>query len=142
MYKDTKKLFRPDTVLISVEKKQYLMNTPISAEFPLVSIMKWFLENNQFITSADQFKDINELEGIYPDVAGGETISDFKPDGSGVEGFTIFASGADNARVREPFPYMHLPVQLKGLEFEINCYGRFAGLEMIRPSAFQHFTNI
>lgn len=142
MYKDTKKLFRPDTVLISVEKKQYLMNTPISAEFPLVSIMKWFLENNQFITSADQFKDINELEAIYPNVDGGETILDFHKDGTGVEGFTIVASGESNARVREPFPYMHLPVQYKGLEFEVNCYGRFAGVEMIRPAAFQHFTNI
>ena len=142
MYIDTKKIFRPDTILISVEKLLYLTNTPISVEFPLVSIMKWFLENNKFIKSVDQFKDINELESIYPDVAGGEDVTDFKPDGTGVEGFTIMASGADNARIREPFPYMHLPVQYKGLEFEINCYGRFAGVEMIRPAAFQHFTNI
>jgi len=142
MYKDTKKLFRPDTVLISVEKKQFLMNTPISDEFPLVSIMEWFLKNNMFIKSADQFKDINELEAIFPDVAGGEGITDFKPGNDGVEGFTILASGSDNARIREPFPFMHLPVQYKGLEFEINCYGRFGSLEMIRPAAFQHVTNI
>jgi len=45
-------------------------------------------------------------------------------------------------RVREPFPYVHLPVQLKGLEFEINCYGRFAGLEMVRPAAVQHWMGI
>ncbi len=142
MYVDTKKIYRPDTILISVEKLMYLTNTPISDEFPLVSIMKWFLENNKFIKSVDQFKDINELESIYPDVAGGDTISDFKPNGDGVEGFTIMASGADNARIREPFPYIHLPVQLKGLEFEINCYGRFAGVEMIRPASIQHYTNI
>jgi hypothetical protein len=142
MYIDTKKIFRPDTILISVEKLLYLTNTPISADFPLTSIMKWFLDNNKFIKSIDQFKDINELESIYPDAVGGETIEDFKPDATGVEGFTIMASGADNARIREPFPYMHLPVQYKGLEFEINCYGRFAGVEMIRPAAFQHFTNI
>ena len=148
MYIDTKKLFRPDTVLISVEKLLYLTNTPISAEFPLTSIMKWFLENNKFIKSVDQFKDINELETIYPDVVGGEGIHDFDEEGAidpsstAVEGFTIMASGADNARVREPFPYMHLPVQYKGLEFEINCYGRFAGIEMVRPAAFAHFTNI
>ncbi len=137
MYVDTKKLFRPDTILLSVEDKLYLENTPVSADYPLTSIMKWFLENNKFIKSADQFKDINELEGIYPATVGGT----FDPTGGQVGGFTIMCSGADNARIREPFPYMHLPVQYKGLEFEVNCYGRFAGVEMIRPAAFQHFLN-
>lgn len=137
VYIDTKKLFRPDTILMSVEDKLYLENTPISSEFPLVSIMKWFLENNKFIKSEEQIKDINELEGIYPATVGGT----FDPTGGQVGGFTVYKSGADNARIREPFPYMHLPVQYKGLEFEVNCYGRFAGVEMIRPAAFQHFLN-
>lgn len=137
VYVDTKKVFRPDTILMSVEDKLYLENTPISAEFPLVSIMKWFLENNKFIKSESQIKDINELEGIYPATVGGT----FDPTGGQVGGFTVYQSGADNARIREPFPYMHLPVQYKGLEFEVNCYGRFAGVEMIRPAAFQHFLN-
>ena len=137
VYVDTKKIFRPDTILMSVEDKLYLENTPISAEFPLVSIMKWFLENNRFIKSESQIKDINELEGIYPATVGGT----FDPTGGQAGGFTVYASGADNARIREPFPYMHLPVQYKGLEFEVNCYGRFAGVEMVRPAAFQHFLN-
>ncbi|MCS5549912.1 MAG: DUF2184 domain-containing protein [Gammaproteobacteria bacterium] len=137
VYIDTKKIFRPDTILMSVEDKLYLENTPISDEFPLVSIMKWFLENNKFIKSESQIKDVNELEGIYPATVGGT----FDPTGGQVGGFTVYKSGADNARIREPFPYMHLPVQYKGLEFEVNCYGRFAGVEMIRPAAFQHFLN-
>ena len=136
MYAETKKIFRPNKVLISVAKKQYLMNTPRSLQSD-VSIMDWFIANNMFIKSAEDFKDINELEGIY-DAAGGA----FDPTGASGEGFTVYADGADNARVREPFPYMHLPVQYKGLEFEINCYGRFAGVEMIRPAAFQHFYGI
>lgn len=136
MYSETKKLFSPDTILISVEKKLYLINTPRSDQSDM-SIMNWFLANNKFIKSADQFKDINELDGIY-DAAGGA----FDPTGASGNGFTIMASGEANARIREPFPYMHLPVQYKGLEFEINCYGRFAGVEMIRPDAFQHFYGI
>jgi len=142
MFADTKKLFRPDQILLSVEKKLYLENTARSDQSDM-SIMSWFIANNRFIKSVDAFKDINELESIYPDVRdGGEDTNDFHPQGGGVEGFTVMASGADNARIREPFPYMHLPVQYKGLEFEINCYGRFAGVEMVRPAAFQHFTNI
>lgn len=136
MYADTKKIFRPNKVLISVAKKQYLMNTPRSLQSD-VSIMDWFIANNMFIKSKEDFKDVNELEGIY-DAAGGA----FDPNGGKGEGFTVYADGADNARVREPFPYIHLPVQYKGLEFEINCYGRFAGVEMIRPAAFQHFYGI
>ena len=136
IYVDTKKIFRPDTILISVEKLMYLMNTPRSAASD-ESIMSWFLNHNKFITSVSQFKDINELAGIY-DAAGG----DFDKLGGKAEGFTVLASDADNMRIREPFPYMHLPVQYKGLEFEINGYGRFAGVEMIRPDAVQHFHNI
>ena len=142
MYADTKKLYKPDGIIMPVAKKMFLANTPISDQFPMTSCLSWFLANNTFITSADQIKDVNEVAGIYPDVDGGETIQDFKPDGSGVEGFTLMCSGPDKARIREPFPYMHLPVQLKGLEFEINCYGRFAGVEMIRPAAFSHHTGI
>ena len=78
---------------------------------------------------------------VYGEVDKAFTI-DFDESRGSYEGFTVVASGADNMRIREPFPYMHLPVQYKGLEFEINCYGRFAGVEMIRPDAFQHFLNI
>lgn len=136
VYSDTKKIFRPNKILISVEKKQYLMNTPRSLQSD-VSIMDWFIANNMFIKSSDDFKDINEVAGIY-DAAGGA----FDPTGAKAEGFTVYADAADNARVREPFPYIHLPVQYKGLEFEVNCYGRFAGVEMIRPDAFAHFYGV
>jgi len=137
VYVDTKKIFRPDTILISVEKKMYLMNTPRSIHSD-VSIMDWFCSNNMFITSASQFKDINELAGIYA----ANATDAFDPTGSSAEGFTVMCSGADNMRLREPFPYVHLPVQYKGLEFEVNCYGRFAGLEMVRPGSIQHFENV
>lgn len=138
MYVETKKLFRPDAIWMSVAAKQYLANTPRSLNSD-VSILNWFLANNMFIKSADQIKDINELEGIYPATA---DTSAFDPTGNLFDGFTVVASGADNARIREPFPYMHLPVQYKGLEFEVNCYGRFAGVEMVRPAAFQHFMGV
>lgn len=138
MFADTKMLFRPNKILMGVVKKQYLMNTPRSIHSD-VSIMDWFLKNNEFITSKDQIEAVNELTGIYPDPA---SLSDPFVVGSGYEGFTVMAESPDNMRVREPFPYMHLPVQYKGLEFEVNCYGRFAGVEMIRPAAVRHFTGI
>ena len=144
MYAGTKQLFRPNEIWMSVANKQLLMNTPRSLQSDM-SIMNWFLQNNDFINSADQIKDINEVAGIYPSVndAGAGTITGaFDPTQSSGEGFTVVANASDNMRVREPFPYMHLPVQYKGLEFEINCYGRFAGVEMIRPAAVAHWIGI
>lgn len=138
MYEGTLMLYRPNKILISVANKQYLMNTPRN-KLNDTSIMKWFLSNNDFITSADQFVDINELKDIYPDPTDIEAI-----DGTlhGFQGFTVLSEDSENMRIREPFPYMHLPVQYRGLEFEINCYGRFAGMEMVRPEAVSHHTGI
>lgn len=145
MYADTLQIFRPDMIIMSVANKKLLQNTPRSLQSD-VSILNWFLANNDFITSADQIKDVNEVAGIFPATndAGTPTgaLSDQIKPGNGGEGFTVVASGADNMRVREPFPYMHLPVQYKGLEFEVNCYGRFAGVEMIRAAAVQHWVGI
>jgi hypothetical protein len=135
MYADTLQLFSPDMIIMSVADKKLLQTTPRSTQSDM-SILSWFLANNDFITSADQIKDVNEVAGIYPSVA---NISDPIIPGNGYAGFTVVASGQDNMRIREPFPYIHLPVQLKGLEFEINCYGRFAGVEMIRPAAVAHW---
>lgn len=141
MYSDTKKLFRPNCILMSVAKKQFIMNTPRSIHSD-VSIMDWFLSNNMFITSKDQIKDINELAGIYPAASNTDPFIKEPVNETVNNGFTVMAESLDNMRVREPFPYVHLPVQYKGLEFEINCYGRFAGLELIRPGAVQHFHGV
>jgi hypothetical protein len=137
MFVDTKQLFRPDKLVMSVASKKILETTPRSLQSDM-SIMNWFLANNSFIHSRDQIVDVNEVAGIYPSTAAGV----FDSTGQSSEGFTVVASGEDNMRVREPFPYIHLPVQLKGLEFEINCYGRFAGVEMVRPAAVQHWMGI
>lgn len=139
MFVDTKQLFRPDKIIMSVASKKILETTPRSLQSDM-SILSWFLANNSFIHSADQIVDVNEVAGIYP--IRSSLANAFDGTGGSNEGFTVVSSGEDNLRVREPFPYVHLPVQLKGLEFEINCYGRFAGVEMIRPAAVQHWMGI
>lgn len=126
LYADTLKIHRPNTIFMNVAKKQFLFNTPRSLQSDM-SIASWFVANNNFVKSMDSIKDINELTGVF-----GADLQ--APD---AEGFVILEDSIDNLRMREPFPYRHLPVQYKGLEFEINCYGRFAGLEIIRPAAIQ-----
>lgn len=126
MYEDTKMIHRPNKILMSPSKYMYIMNTPRSLQSD-VSILDWFLKNNEFINSREQIVPVNELVGVFG-VTPGPVTGD-------KEGFVVMEEKEDNLRTREPFPYIHLPVQYKGLEFEINCYGRFAGLEIIRPAA-------
>jgi len=125
MFADTLMLHSPNKILISVLKYNYLVNTPRSLQSD-VSIMNWFIASNDYITSRSQFVVVNELTDVFGATPG---------PAAGSQGFVVFQDSADNLRLREPFPYKHLPVQYKGLEFEINCYGRFAGLEIIRPAA-------
>jgi hypothetical protein len=132
MFADTLKLHRPNRIMMNVLKYNYIMNTPRSLQSD-TSILKWFLANNMFITSADQIVPVNELDGVFGAVPGPT---------AGEQGFVVQATGMENARTREPFPYVHLPVQYKGLEFEINCYGRFAGLEIIRPQSIAFWYGI
>ena len=133
MYADTKKIHKPNKIYMSVEKKLYLTNTPRSLQSDM-SILSWFLANNNFVKSAEDIKDINELSGVFGATPGPVT--------GDKEGFVVLEEKIDNMRTREPFPYIHLPVQYKGLEFEINCYGRFAGLEIIRPAAIAFWYGI
>ena len=133
MWESTKMIHRPNKILMSPSKYMYIMNTPRSLQSD-VSILDWFLKNNDFITSRDQIVAINELVGIFGATPGPVT--------GDKEGFVVMEDKEDNLRLREPFPYMHLPVQYKGLEFEINCYGRFAGLEIIRPAAVDFWYGI
>jgi len=132
MFSQTLMIHRPNKILMSVSKYQYIMNTPRSLQSD-VSILDWFVRNNEFITNRSQIEAVNELSGVFGATPG---------PGGGSEGFVVMEEKSDNMRVREPFPYIHIPVQYKGLEFEINCYGRFAGLEIIRPQAIDFWYGI
>ena len=133
LYDDTLMIHRPNKILIGVVKYMYIMNTPRSLQSD-TSILDWFLRNNEFITDKSQFVVVNELKGIFGATPGPVT--------GDAEGFVVMEDSADNLRVREPFPYIHLPVQYQGLEFTINVYGRFAGLEIIRPAAIDFWYGI
>ena len=133
MVEDTLQIHLPNKILMSVEKYNYMMNTPRS-QVADTSIMEWFVGKNQYINSVDKIIPVNELDGIF-----GTTPGEFTGDKNG---FVVMEANDMNFRLREPFPFTHLPVQYKGLEFEINCYGRFAGLEIIRPAAIAFYYGI
>lgn len=126
MHADSLMIHSPNKILMSLTKYNYIMNTPRSIHSD-TSILDWFVANNTYITSRDQIEPVNELNGVFGATPGAVT--------GDAEGFIVMDLKEENLRTREPFPLMHLPVQYKGLEFEVNCYGRFAGLEIIRSQA-------
>lgn len=126
MVSSTKQIHTPNKILMSVASRNFLMNTPRSLQSDM-SILNWFIANNAYITSADQIVAVNELADVFGPVPSAT---------AGGQGFIVMEESSENARLREPFPMINMPVQYRGLELEINSYGRFAGLEIIRPAAF------
>ena len=137
VYADSLKVWRPNTLIMSVSDLLYISSTPRSPNTD-TSILSWILQNNEFIKSRDQIKDLNEVAGIYPV----NLADDFHPLQDGKSGFTVASISEDTVRIREPFAMIYTPVQYSGLEFVVNAYGRFAGTEMVYPSAVQHFIGI
>lgn len=122
MYSSTLKIMRPSELWMSVEREQFLFNTPRSTQSDM-SIGNWFLANNQFITKREQIKGLNAVKGMGD---------------SGSEMFAVIcrqAQGMKTFRLREPLALTWQPVQLHGLIYEIPGRGRFAGFQAMYPAA-------
>lgn len=122
MYASTNKILRPSEIWLSVEREQFLFNTPRSTQSDM-SIGNWFLQNNQFITKREQIKGLNAVKGMGA---------------SNSEMFAVIcrqANGMKTFRLREPLPLTWQPVQLHGLVYEIPGRGRFAGFQAMYPAA-------
>lgn len=123
MYAATKKIHRPQCLLLPVLKWNYIRSTPRSS-LSDTTILQFFLNNSEFIKDKSQVMELNAIEG--------------QGDG-GTECFVVMCDktpeGAETIRIREPLPLQYMPVQLHGLVYEISGRGRFAGLEVTYPRA-------
>lgn len=127
MYASTKKVHRPDTLLLPVAKYMYIRSKARSINSDK-TILQYFLENNGFVKDV---KPINAIEG--KGLEGAECavlISWTSPEGN------------QTVRIREPLPLVFMPVQLHGLVYEIPGRGRFAGLEVTYPAAVAIWSGI
>lgn len=122
MYSSTKKIHKPNELWLPVDKFLYIQETPRN-DVSDTTILQYFLANQTFIT-ADNVKALNALEGRGT---------------GGTECFIVLNAktpeGTETIRIRETLPLQYLPVQLRGLVYEIPGRGRFAGLEVTYPAA-------
>lgn len=127
MYSSTKKIHKPDTLLLPVAKYMYIRAKARSTTSDK-TILQYFLENNGFVSDV---RPINVIAG--KGTAGAECailISWKSPE------------GLENVRIREPLPLQFLAAQLHGLVYEIPGRGRFAGLEITYPAAIAVWSGI
>jgi len=130
MFASTKKIHRPTKLLLPVLKWNYIRSTPRSA-LSDTTILEYFIQNSEFITSSDQVKPLNAIEG---------------QGAGGTECFVIMTDktpeGTETIRIREPLPLQYFPVQLHGLVYEVPGRGRFGGLEVTYPAAISIHSGI
>ena len=130
MYAGSKKIFRPQEILMSVERWNYINSTPRSINSD-TTILAYFLANNQFINDKSQIKELNAIEGQGQ---------------GGSECFIVMTQtspeGLETVRIREPLPLAFMPVQLHGMVYEIPGRGRFAGLQVTYPFAIAIWSGI
>lgn len=139
MASSTKKIHKPNQLMLSVDKYNYIHNTPRN-NVSDTTILQFFLTNNKYITDASQVKDLNAIEGMGSDGTGGVN------EAFGSECFIILNAktpeGTETIRIRETLPLQYLPVQLHGLVYEVPGRGRFAGLEITYPAAIAIYYGI
>lgn len=111
---DTKGAEIPTTLLMPLEQFTYISSTRLG-DGSDTTILKHFLENNPFIKEVDW---LNELAGAG--TAGADVMVAYKRD-------------PDALTLEIPQEFEQLPVQEKGLEFEVPCHSRLGGVIVYYP---------
>lgn len=104
----------PDTLLLPLDQYTLISSTARSANSD-TTILEYFLKNNPFIKSVDW---LNELKGAG--LGGSDAMMAYRKD-------------PDALTLEIPQDFEQLPVQEKGLEFEIPCHSRIGGVLIYYP---------
>lgn len=104
----------PDTMLLPLDQYTFISSTARSANSD-TTILEYFLKNNPFIKSVDW---LNELKGAG--LGGSDAMMAYRKD-------------PDALTLEIPQDFEQLPVQEKGLEFEIPCHSRIGGVLIYYP---------
>jgi hypothetical protein len=116
----TKSVEKPDILALPTDAFLYLANTPlVIGGGSTGSILKWILENSPRLKSIVEAPELNADSGITP------------YSGQGVA--FMFTNDADKFSIENPLPFYQHPVQPKGLEFEVPCESRTAGVMIYYP---------
>jgi len=113
----TKKIERPNRLLLPVEQWNLIATTPRSSTSD-TSILKWFVDNSPFINSMNDVMAINELEGAGT---------------GGVDIMIAYDANPEKLQLEIPYELQYLPVQEQGLEMVVPGLCSIGGLNIYYP---------
>jgi hypothetical protein len=116
----TKSDAKPDTLALPADAYNYIAHTPRS-DVSDYSILKWIQENMTEITSIVKVPELNADSYVTPYPGQGVAF--------------LFKKDQMKFSIEIPLPFYQHPIQPKGLEFEIPCEARVAGVILYYPLA-------
>jgi len=116
----TKSVEKPDTLALPTDAFLYLANTPlVIGGGSTGSVLKWILENSPRLKKIVEAPELNADSGITPYPGQGVAF--------------MFSENPEKFSIETPMPFYQHPVQAKGLEFEVPCEARIAGVLIYYP---------
>jgi hypothetical protein len=119
--------YAADTILMPIEHYQLLCNTPMSAQYPLITIMKRFREDHPEITMIDTLVNAKHVP------AGGQIAT-------ATDVILAYKKDPDVCKLALPRQYTMLPIQERGYNYIIPCYATTAGVITKKPKAMAIMT--
>lgn len=103
----------PDTLLLSPATHGVLYSKRVTDT--QISVLTYFLDNNPYIKNVQ----------VVPELGGAGT--------SGTDICIMYRKSPDKLTLEIPQPFEQFPVQVKGLEYEVPCHSRCAGVIIYYP---------
>jgi len=118
----TKSVERPDILALPTDAYLYLANTPMiinPGTGAVSTILKWILDNSPRLKDIVEAPELNGDSGMTPYPGQGVAF--------------MFKKDANKFTFETPLPFYQHPIQPQGLEFEIPCESRVAGVVIYYP---------
>ncbi len=123
---DTNEIHQPDTLLLPIDKLQYLRRTPISETFPQMTIAKWLMD-------PDNGFGLTTMEAL-PELTGSGT-------GATDQGL-MYEKDDEVLELRIPMEMQTLPPERRNLQFHVPVEAEIAGVVIRYPLACIKFYGI
>lgn len=117
---DTNENEIPDTILMPLAQWQLIATVPMSATIPNVTILEYFLRVSQYVKNVD----------VWQKLAGAGT--------AGADRMVAYRRDPEAVELIVPQEFEQFPPQQEGLEWEVSCHARCAGVVSYYPLSISY----
>ncbi len=119
--------YQADTVVMPIQHFNMLSTTPMSTQYPLTTILKFWLGNHPEITTVETL--VNALN-----VPAGGVLT------SATDVIWAYRKSPDILKLELPRMFTQLPVQERGFNYIVPCWATIAGVIVYKPLAMAFLT--